>query len=168
MSRAARLLGAHWYLPAFLAMVAAVWLLARTPAFMNEGGEAALLLDLCVTAPALYLLCYGRRQPARVVAIRMLGIACAGVWIGSWLIPASEQAFLPQLAPVRWAGLILLGLVECVALVAVLRIAFSGKGTAEDISAASGAPPWVARLMLWEANFWRAAWRFLRGPGPRP
>lgn len=81
MNQAGRLLGAHWYVPAFIAMLGAVWLLARQPAFMAAGGEAALLIDLCLTAPVLYILCYARRQPLRVTIIRALAIACGGLWL---------------------------------------------------------------------------------------
>lgn len=166
MSRAARLLGAHWYVPAFAAMLLGIWLLARTPAFMAEGGEAALLIDLCITAPVLYVLCYGRRQPIRTTAVRALAIACSGLWIASWLIPVAEQSLLPQFAPFRWAGIAFIVLVELWIVVAVTRIAWSGKGTAEQISAKGDVPAWMARALLWEANFWRAVWRFMRGRRP--
>jgi hypothetical protein len=165
MSRALRLLGEHWYPPLFGVMVAAVWLLARTPAFMQPGGESALLADLCLTAPALYVLCYGRRQPLRATLIRALAIACAGVWLASWLIPAAEQRLLPQLAPLRWAGLAVVILFEIRLVVAATRIAFSGKATPRQVMEASDAPEWVARLMLLEARFWRGLWRVLRGRG---
>lgn len=167
MSRAGRLLGAHWYVPAFLAIVAAVWLLARQPAFMAAGGEAALMIDLCLTAPVLYVLCYARRQPLRVTIIRGLAIACGGLWLASWLIPSSEQVLLPQLAPLRWAGLALVALFELRLIVAAMRVAFSAKGTAADIRAESGAPTWIATIMLWEARFWRAVWRVVSGRGKR-
>jgi hypothetical protein len=143
-------------------MVGAVWLLARSPAFMQPGGEAALLADLCLTAPALYALCYGRRQPLRTTLIRALAIACAGVWLASVLIPAAEQSLLPQLAPLRWIGLAVVTLLELRLLVAAVRIAFSGHGTARQVAEATDAPMWVARLMLWEARLWRGVWRILR------
>ncbi|MDQ3145075.1 MAG: hypothetical protein M3Q57_09410, partial [Pseudomonadota bacterium] len=162
VSRALRLLAAHWYAPAFLAIVTAVWMLARSPMFMKAGGETALLLDLCLTAPFLYLLCYARKQPLRVSLIRALAIACGGIWLASWLIPTGEQLLLPQLTPLRWVGLILVGLIEIRLLIAAIRFAFSSTGSAEDVVAASGAPAWIARLMLLEARFWRGLWRLIR------
>ena len=162
MSRVLRLAGAHWYWPAFVAILGCVWLLARVPTFMQPGGEAALLADLCITAPSLYALCYGRRQPLRQTLIRALAISCAGVWLASWLIPEHHQSLLPQLAPLRWAGLLVVLLFEVRLLVAATRVAFSGKGTAHDVMQASGAPEWIARLMLLEARFWRAVWRMIR------
>lgn len=167
MSRAARLVGRHWFAPAFAAVLAAVWMLARTPLFMGAGGEAALLIDLCLTAPALYALCYARQQPWPRTLLRALAIACLGVWLASWLIPAHEQQLLPQLAPLRWAGVALLALFELRLVAAAVRIAFSATGTAEQVQAASGAPPWIAKIMLWEARLWRGVWRFLRGTSSR-
>lgn len=167
MSRSLRLLGAHWYAPVFLAIVTSVWILARIPVFMSEGGEAALLFDLCLTAPLLYLACYAKKQPLMVTLIRALAIACGGIWLASWLIPSGEQVLLPQLAPLRWVGLVLLGLVEIRHLIAAVRIAFSNTGSTKDVMAASGAPAWIAQLMLWEARFWRGLWRLIRGRNER-
>lgn len=167
MKRAVRLAATHWYVPAFLAIVAAVWLLARQPAFMAAGGEAALLIDLCLTAPVLYILCYARKQPLRVTIIRALAITFGGIWLASWLIPGPQQVLLPQLAAVRWLGSGFVIAVELLLLAAALRIAFSGAGTAADVSKASGAPAWVARIMLWEANLWRGLWRWISGKDGR-
>ena len=165
MNRAVRIVGAHWYAPVFGIMLGGTWLLARTPEFMIAGGEAALLFDLCITAPALYALCYARRQPPRATLIRALAIACGGLWLATWLIPAPDQALLPRLAPLRWIGLSLVVAVEIRLVAAALRIAFSGQGAVGDVQAASGAPAWIARLMLWEARMWRGLWRLIRGRG---
>jgi hypothetical protein len=121
------------------------------------------LTDLCITAPLLYALCYGRRQPVRKTLIRALAIACAGVWLASWLIPASEQSLLVQLAPLRWAGLMVVAVFEVRLLALAVRLAFSESGTAKEIAERSDAPEWLARLMLLEARFWRAVWQLLRG-----
>ena len=163
MQRSLRLLGAHWYAPAFLAMLGGVWWLARIPAFMRAGGEAALLFDLSLTAPMLYALCYARRQPMRTTLIRAVAIAGAGLWLAGWLIPPSEQVMLREVAPLRWIGLAAIGLVELLLLVAMIRIAFSSAGTARDVMRVSGAPLWIARLMLWEAQLWRGVWQWFRG-----
>ncbi|MDQ3080171.1 MAG: hypothetical protein M3R03_09270, partial [Pseudomonadota bacterium] len=140
MSLTLQFVRTHWYAPVFLAMVAGAWWLARSSAFMSAGGEAALLIDLCLTAPILYILCYARKQPLRATIVRALAIACGSVWIATWLIPMPDQVLLPQLAPLRWIGLGLVCLVEIRLLVAAIRIAFSGTGTAEDIARANGAP----------------------------
>ncbi len=161
MSQTLRLLRTHWYPPVFLAMVAGVWWLARSSTFMRSGGETALLIDLCLTAPILYALCYARRQSLGVTAVRALAIACGGAWIATWLISTPQQILLPQLAPLRWIGLAIICVVEVRVLVAAVRIAFSGNGTAEDVAKSTGAPPFIARLMMWGARFWRGVWRLI-------
>ena len=161
MSLPLHLFRTHWYAPVFLAMVAGAWWLAQSSAFMSAGGEAALLIDLCLTAPILYILCYARKQPLRVTVVRALAIACGGVWIATWIIPTPMQILLPQLTPLRWIGLALVCAVEVRLLVAAIRISFSGSGTAEDIARTTGAPPFVAKLMMWEARFWRGVWRLI-------
>lgn len=163
MSRAGHLLAAHWYAPVFVFMAASVWLLARSPTFMASGGEAALLADLCLTAPVLYIVCYGQRQPLRKTVIRALGIVCAGVWLASWLIPESRQFLLPEFAPLRWVGLFLITMFEVRLLIAATRIAFSDTATPKKLMGASGVPEWVARLMLWEARIWRRLWQLIGG-----
>ena len=162
MSIALKLFRANWYIPTFLAMVAGIWWLARSPEFMRSGGELPLLVDLCLTAPVLYMLCYARKQPVVTTAVRAFAIACGGLWLAAWLIPTSEQILLPKLAPLRWVGLVVVGLVELRLLIATIRIVFSGRGTAEDITRATGAPLMVAKLMMWEARFWRGVWQLLR------
>ncbi len=157
-------LGAHWFVPAFALILAALWLAARDSMFMAEGGEAAILADLCLTAPILYVLCYRRRHSALQLGLRTLGLACLGIWLGSWIIPASDQSLLTQLGPLRAAGLIVLALVELRLLVAMIRLVFGRETSAEEVSRAAGVPPFVARLMLLEARFWKAVWRLIRRP----
>src|SRR5687767_4555537 len=105
-------LGAHWFVPAFALILGALWLAARDSMFMAEGGEAAILADLCLTAPVLYVLCYRRRLSALQLGLRALALACLGIWLGPWIVPASDQALLTQLGPVRVAGLVVLAAIE--------------------------------------------------------
>src|SRR5687768_1232170 len=155
-------LGAHWFVPVFALILGGLWLAARDALFMAEGGEAAIIADLCLTVPILYILCYRRRHPALQLGIRALALACLGVWLGSWIIPAAEQSILVHLSPLRVAGLIVLAAIELRLLVAMLRLVFRGEASADEVSRATGAPPFVARLMLLEARFWKTVWRLIR------
>ena len=130
---------------------------------LGSSPEAVLLFDWCVTVPALYALCYRKTLPLRRLVLRLVALACLGVWFVSWLVPVEAQAVVPHLSWARTAGLVVLALVELRLLVAAFRIAFSGTGNAADIEKASGAPPLVAKLMLIEARFWRAVWKIIRG-----
>ena len=158
-------LARHWFWLAFPVLLAVSFSLARWPIWLDQGAaaEAVLLVDWCVIVPALYALCYRRRFALPHLLLRMLALACFGTWLMSWLLPEDAQRIGPQLTWVRWTGIAVLVLVELRLVAAAIRIAFSGKGSADDIARASGAPPWIARLMLLEARFWRAVWGFLRG-----
>ena len=157
-------LGSHWFVPAFALILGALWLAARDSMFMADGGEAAILADLCLTAPILYVLCYRRRHSPLQLGLRALALACLGIWLASWIIPAPDQAFLTRLAPLRVAGLIVLALVELRLLVAMIRLVFGRETSADEVSRVTGAPRFVAGLMLIEARFWKAVWRLIRRP----
>ncbi len=157
-------LGAHWFMPVFALILGALWLAARDSLFMANGGEAAIIADLCVTAPVLYLLCYRRRHPPLQLGLRALALACLGIWLGSWIIPEYGQSLLTRLAPLRVAGLLVLALIELRLLVAMIRLVFGRAASADEVSRATGAPPLIARLMLLEARFWKAVWRLIRRP----
>lgn len=154
--------GRHWFFMAFGAVIAASYGFTRSRIFLAEGGEVAILADICLTVPLLYCWCYWNRVPRREIAVRAAAIACLGVWIAGRFIPAADQTILPHLSWVRTLGIAVLALIELRVLVAVVRLAFSGTATAEEISARSGAPPMIARLMLIEARFWRWVWKLLR------
>src|SRR5687768_6128771 len=155
-------LGAHWFVPVFAFILGALWLAGRDSIFMAEGGEAAILADLCLTAPILYVLCYRRRHSPLQLGLRALALACLGIWLGSWIIPAPDQSLLTRMGPLRVAGLFVLAAIEVRLLVAMLRLVFGGEASADEVSRATGAPPFVARLMLLEARFWKAVWRLIR------
>lgn len=157
-------LGDHWFAPAFALILGALWLVARDPMFMAGGGEAAILADLCLTVPILYVLCYRRRHSAAQLGLRALALACLGIWLGAWIIPESDQSVLTRLGPLRVAGLVVLALIELRLLVAMIRLVFGSEPSSDEISRATGAPPFVAKLMLLEARFWKAVWRLIRRP----
>ena len=155
----------NWFVLALPLLAAVSYLLTRTTVWREDGliVEAVTLFDWCVTVPLLYALCYGRTQKATRLAVRMLALACLGVWIAARLVPSVEQVLLAELGWARAAGLAVLVLLELRLMFAVIRLAFSGTATAEQIAERSGAPRFIARLLLLEARFWRALWRLLRG-----
>ena len=124
--------------------------------------EAVTLFDWCVSVPLLYYLCYRSQLSARQIALRLLALACSGVWLATWLVPQSSQALLPHLSWARMVGVAIIAAVELRLIVAAVRIAFSDDASAEQLTRVSGAPPLIAKLMLLEAKFWRAVWRFIK------
>lgn len=161
-SRAFAWASRNWFFAAFAVVVAASYGFARSRVFLEQGGEAAILADLCLTVPLIYLWCYRNILSRQQLATGAAALACLGVWIAGRLIPAAEQVLLPHLTWVRTLGLAVLALIELRILVAVVRLAFSRTANAEEISAHSGAPPLLVRLMLLEVRFWRWVWKLLR------
>ncbi len=164
MEQLRRWSGANWFVLAAPPLAAVAFLIARTIPWGEESGgyEAVLLFDACVTGPLLYALCYGRTMSAGRLAVRMLALACLGIYLLGYLVPPHAQSLLPSFGWTRWIGIAVLLLIELRLLVAGIRLVFGGGATAEELQAKTGAPPWIARLMLIEARFWKAVWRFLR------
>lgn len=155
---------ANWFLLALPLLFLISFLFTRSVDWGASGdaAEAVTLFDWCVSIPLLYFLCYRRQLPAKQLALRLLALACLGVWISSWLVPVQFQEILPRLSWARGAGVAVLALVELRLLVLAVRLVFSGTATAEQVTERTGAPPLIAKLMLLEARFWRAVWRFIR------
>lgn len=72
------------------------------------------------------------------------------------LVPAQAQQILPSLSVARWMGLALLTVLEIRLLLAVFKMVLRGGGSADELAKATGAPPWLARLLALEARFWIA------------
>lgn len=156
---------ANWFVLVWPALAATSYLLTRTTVWTDDGRmvEAVTLFDWSVTLPLLYWLCYRGKVPRGRLALRMLALVCVGVWIAAQLVPETEQSLLSHLGWARGVGIALLMLIELRLMIAVTRLLFSGTATADEIAERSGAPPFVARLLLLEARFWRALWRVMRG-----
>jgi hypothetical protein len=155
-------LSAHWFYAAFAILTSLAFALGRIGRFPSPSFEAATLFVLVVIPPSLFLACYRERTNRRQLAAGSLGASCTGLFIASWAIPASSQHILPHLGWARTSGLVLIALIEVVVLYRLIRLLFQGNPTAEQLSKASGAPPWLAYMMLLEASFWKTIWHFLR------
>lgn len=154
----------NWFVPLLAVLLAIETAFARATDWSSDGvAEAAILFDMCLFVPALYALCYRRRLALRPLLIRTFALAFLGIYIASKLVPADAQVLIANLAWARTAGWVVLALVELWILVAVIRLVFGGGATAEQVAERSGAPEWIARLMLLEARFWKGLWRIVRG-----
>jgi hypothetical protein len=156
-------LRSNWFLVLISPLVLIEWLVVRSlAADMGPFTEAVVLFDLCLFIPLLYVLCYRGQLPLKHLLLRVLGLVCLGVYVASYIVPQAAQQVLPQLSWARTASLPVLALVELALFVTVLRLVWGRDATAQQVQAASGAPAWVARLMVLEARFWKAVWRLIR------
>ena len=160
----ARWTASNWFVLVAPLLALAAILIARSTAWRADGAslEAAFIFDACVTLPVLYALCYGRSKPLGQVALRMLALACLGIYLLGWIIPQHAQSLLPSLGWARTAGLAVLILIELRLMVSAIRMVFGAGATAEQFTAKTGAPPLIARLMVLEARMWKALWRLVR------
>ena len=156
--RVATFLGENWFLPVLSALLSIVWLQSR---FLDPGmpptWEAALLFDMIVTIPFLCWCCYRRSLGLGAMALRIVALQCSGLWLLGWIVPASEQHLLPEMAPLRSIGLAIIVLVEVRLVLILIRTVFKPATKPADLQV-QGVPAWVARLMLLEVRFWR--WLF--------
>lgn len=153
----------NWFLLLLPVVLLGEWGFSRLVPWSDPGfAEAAMLFDLCIFVPLLYALCYRKVLPPRQLLLRTAGLACLGIFIASKLVPAEAQVVLPHLSWARIAGLAVLALIELRLMVELMKLVFACGSTAEDIASRSGMPPWVARLMLLEARFWKAVWKLIR------
>ena len=154
----------HWFVLAVPLLMLVAWQFSTSIDWRTNGqmAEAVILFDGCVSVPLLYYFCYRSTVSGWQMAVRLLAVACSGVWFATWLVPDASQSLLAQLGWARMAGIAIIAAVELRLVVAAIRVAFSANATAEQLSQASGAPPLIAKLMLLEARFWRAVWRFIK------
>lgn len=110
--------------------------------------------------PILYIICY-RALTTRALVIRTAAISCAGLWIAHKIIPIANGTIIARLYWIRIVGTVVVAIAEAVALVAALRVMFGGEPD-QDKLALSGVPPFMVKLMLAEARFWRWVWSKLR------
>ena len=156
-------LARNWFVPLAAVLLGLELAFARTTDWAAGGHEeAAILFDMAVFVPILHIICYRRTVPARALAIRTGALVLSGIYLASLLVPAEAQRWVDDLGWLRAAGAVAIALVELKIMVEVMKLAFGG-GEVEQVVARSGAPAWVARLMLLEARFWKAVWRLIRG-----
>ncbi len=158
-----RPLRTHWFYTALPLLIVSTIGFRETHPWREQPlvGEAVLLFDWCVLVLALFLICY-RDLPGRALALRCLALVCGGIWFVGLMVPDAAEAMLASLGWARLIGIALLGIVEGVAMVAVVRALF---GKTPEVAALerSGIPPVVIRFMLAEVRFWRWLWARLTG-----
>lgn len=153
----------NWFLAVAPVLLLVEWLVIRDIGIdMGRDVEAVVLFDLCVFMPSLFLICYRNGLTPGQTILRTMALVCLGIYLAGWLVPAEAQQLLPQLAWARTAGLVVLGLIELRVLLLVVNLVYRKGGSIEQVQVASGAPRWVARLLMLEARFWRAVWALIR------
>jgi len=119
-------------------------------------GEIIAIAYWCLFFPSLVAF-FVRDRPVKKLAIRVLAVACGGIWLAGLTVPDHAKQLLTQWGWMRYVGLALLTLVEIQALVILLKILLGRSDNQADLERA-GMPPFAAKLMMAEARFWRRVW----------
>lgn len=150
----------NWFWPLAVSLLACVWAIALIPAVLQTPDfEWALLFDVFITLPVLFAICYRGTMTKLALGVRIIALQCAGIWLATKLVPVDSQSILPHLEWLRWAGLAILLLFEIRLMVAVVRLVWNPSAKQTDLEA-TGMPPFVAKLAMIEARFWR--WVFAK------
>ncbi|MBW8367831.1 MAG: hypothetical protein K0M70_08240 [Arenimonas sp.] len=154
----------HWFfLVAPIVVAADVFAAFSARGEIDRLMEAGLLFDLAVLLPCLYWLCY--RSGGKKVAIRAVALCCLGIWVAQKLVPEDEHNLMGYVAPLRYVGIAALVLIELWVVMALYRFVFKGgdsPSAVARIQAEADLPPWIAKLLVLEAMFWRRAWQAVK------
>jgi hypothetical protein len=153
----------NWAVPVIAAALLFELVFSRATDWSTDGfAETAILIDLCLFLPALHAICYRKSLSRKALIMRTAALACLGVYLASKLVPAQAHDLLRDLLWMKNAGWALLALLEVWLALQLVRLVYGGRHEADEISRLQGAPEWIVRLMLLEARFWKAVWKFLR------
>ena len=152
----------NWFWPVALVLMATAWLFGmKLPPQELGGWEMAVVFDVLVTLPLLFALCYRRKLMRNPLIIRILALQCLGIWLATKIVPVESQVLLPQLLWLRYTGLTVLVLIELHIIVGLIKTVFKVEATSKQLEDI-GMPPFLAKLALMEARFWRWIFSFFK------
>lgn len=152
----------NWFWPLAIALWAFAFLVSRNvPTPELAGWEIAVIVDVMITLPVLFAMCYHAKFTWQKMAIRILALQCFGIWLATMIVPADSQQILPQLSWLRFAGIALLVMIELRIIYAMLKIIFKTDTSTQQLEDL-GMPTFLAKLALLEARFWRWVFSFFK------
>jgi len=124
--------------------------------------EWVALVDLCGLMPVLYLAAFTSDLSAKARGLRALGIAGIGLFAASWIVPSANQFLIADLASLRSAMFVCILAFEGFVFWKVLQALYAKNADAKAIERDFAVPPFVAKLLVLEAKFWKAVWSLFR------
>ncbi len=145
----------NWFWPLAITLMAVAWLIAQFSSMKPDAAwEYAIVFDVLVTLPILFFLCYRNKNSLKINLLGIVALQCSGIWLATKIVPVESQNILPYLSWLRIAGLALLFLLEVGIMLALIKVVFRADTTTTQVEQL-GVPPFVAKLLLMEARFWR-------------
>ena len=90
--------------------------------------------------------------------IRAAGIAGFGLFASSFIVPESNQYLIGQLSNFRNAMLVLVLVFEAWVFWKIIGAIYRKNADAKSLEREFAIPEWVAKLLVFEARFWKAVW----------
>lgn len=119
--------------------------------------EVAVLFDLAVVLPLLYLWCYRARGNATLLPA--LALCSFGIWAAGYLIPDEQQNVLDSIGWLRTLAMAVLVIVEIRILAQFYSAIFCSDKTLDEIARKvaedANLPQWLTRLLALEARMLR-------------
>lgn len=153
-----------WFFLIVLPLAIAVeWAFARTldwAAFPRS--EWVPLFDLCIFMPLVYIFAFSSDLTRKARLLRCFGIAGIGLFASSFIVPEPNQFIIGELSAVRKVAMVAIVAFEGWVLWKVIGAVYRHNADTETLEREFAMPELIARLMVLEANFWKAVWAFLR------
>ncbi len=124
--------------------------------------EWVVLFDLCIFLPLIYYGLFSKALDRRPRFIRALGIAGLGLLFAQFIVPENNQFLVDEIGGVRNTVLVFIVAFEIWVMTKVVSAVYRKSASAKDLQRDFAMPEWMAKLMVLEARFWKAVWRFLR------
>lgn len=124
--------------------------------------EWVALFDLCGFMPMVYWAFFTSDLNTKARLLRCVAISGIGLFAASFLVPASNQFIIGELSNIRNAMLVFVILFEGFVFWKVIHALYRKGADARALQQDFAVPEWVAKLMVMEANFWKAVWSLLR------
>lgn len=120
--------------------------------------EWVTLVDLCLFVPLLYFTLFSQALGLQARLIRTAGIAGLGLFAAQFIVPSANQFIIADLAALRNVLIGFVLLFEGWVLYRIVRAVYVRGADSTTLERDFAMPAWIAKLMLWEARFWKAVW----------
>ena len=144
------------------AFIVAASLAVRVPmAAQFAWAPMTVLVALSVVLPAVYFACFRAVSVSRRL-IRMVFLACLGLWLTGLVVPPQQQALVQGFFVLRYLKWPLVVYLEVQIALVIWRVVFKQKRTMDDavqeVAASANLPGWAVRLAQLEGRMWKWLW----------
>ena len=124
--------------------------------------EWVALIDLCIFLPLVYFSLFKSDLPLKARLIRAAGIAGFGLFASSFIVPQSNQYLIGQLSNFRNAMLVVVLVFEAWVFWKIIGAVYRKNADAKSLEREFAIPEWAAKLLVFEAKFWKAVWALFK------